>query len=870
MPVLLRIAGLPTDRLQEFHSPKLAQMVLNVRGTNRRGRRNSEGNGMKRERQASGCVFCHTEQVATGRGEHVLPVESVKLPELMDQRGDDETIYAQQMQGFYLAYALVQQREHAALEESYHDRTLLFGAAFASQSLSVQLRKFKGGKKIEQRKQRRMELAWLSYLTRACCKPSPFSTFATVGMGLLVNGEAKCGLVPYPWKRYSLIRIKRYIIEQCVLQLSNEEEFLLSLRCHVNNTVHYPENGICEFLAPGGWVIHNSQVYTFLVESCVKMKLPTEVWEALQPHLDSEPRLCSEMIVDFQQRLGLSRSDAFRLLSQLRDAGLVLIRGPWASDSPTLERDLLKHLDTLPLAKYSLVRNQLANLCALEDRYASNLDPAGECEVEIANALSSLWTNTHALIPAKTRAQYTPIKSVVKHDSFLGCEHTQIGEVGYIREDSVKEALSSIAPLQTISNIFWPGLDFQLTVAAVIAERFDGCREIPLQDVLKATRSLWKEYVAYEFEARTKPLLKEPFNPLNIASVNQLFRLRARTLDELQLCLRQNEHGQTQLLDNPMQMLAATIPTEYRPILPSGLFIQPATRDMQTWVLNAATDGTGRIGSRYVHMMPDTMRQAYIQHSVACGEWTEDTCDISLLDVFSIFGEVLNAHPLLSRYVLEMPGERFEGERRLLLRDLYVSLEENWPMPRLLAPGKGYFLPAHLGGAGFDFVASSTVRQICMFGASRPPLHIPSGIQSELNGAQRSSRVVIGNLILRRECWWVDRDQLPKVATSGPDPDFYFSFNEWRAEIGIPSTAFVRLGIETDHLFSRHKPQYMDFSSPSFLRLLGSMIQGYSGSICFEEVLPAKDLFAGQVGAGHVFEVFVDPLYIKAKRSLSS
>jgi len=174
-----------------------------------------------------------------------------------------------------------------------------------------------------------------------------------------------------------------------------------------------------------------------------------------------------------------------------------------------------------------------------------------------------------------------------------------------------------------------------------------------------------------------------------------------------------------------------------------------------------------------------------------------------------------------------------------------------------------------MGGAGHDFVASSIIRQLCTLGPSRQSLFIPDGSSSVFGGIKTYSRVVIGNLILRRRCWRVERQQLPQVTTTGPDPDFYLVFNNWRRAAKLPLRAFVRLDVDFDPASGNHKPQYMDFSSPFFIRLLASMLQNHKGAIWFQELLPSGESFGAQEQQAHIFEAFADPLLFRNNSELS-
>jgi hypothetical protein len=647
--------------------------------------------------------------------------------------------------------------------------------------------------------------------------------------------------------------------------LSQEEEFLLTLCAEVNNTLRNLDDGTFHFLVPGKWIIHSSNVYTFSVESEVRLRIPEQVSNLLRQFGDRGPQPCSKLIQDLERELKVPYRDAIGLFSRWREIGLIELQNPWVSNSPTLEWELLTHLKTLTPGRYGHIQEQLDKLCALEELCVNDLDHACDHVPAIARTLHAVWDSLLNTVSPERPVSYTPITSTIKHDSFVTGVGTPIGEIGYVPECSVREALASIRPLEFTTNIFWPGYDFQHTVAAIMAAKQSDRTEYPLTALLKETRSVWREFTSYDLAAREKPLLKEPFNPLNLGLIRDLHLLRIQVWNELQKAQRLNARGECELSTDSLWAISGRIPSIYRPVLPCGLFLQPTNQVMSTWVLNATTEGVGRVASRFVHIMPPDTSRAYMQHARNCGSWSEGSTNVSLLDVSSIFGEILNVHPILSRYVLEMPGERYEleRERRLRIRDLCVRFNGVSTMPALTGPSQERLLPVHLGAAGHDFVSSSTIRQICMLGPSRQSPYIPDGFISEFHGSSRHSRVVLGNLVLRRERWRVQRQEFPAVSTTGQDPNFYLAFHEWRLRNRVPMRAFVRLEIEFDPLSGRHKPQYLDFSSPLFMRLFASMIQNHRGAVQIEEMLPNQASFNSSREGGRVFEVFIDPLFFR-------
>ena len=108
--------------------------------------------------------------------------------------------------------------------------------------------------------------------------------------------------------------------------------------------------------------------------------------------------------------------------------------------------------------------------------------------------------------------------------------------------------------------------------------------------------------------------------------------------------------------------------------------------------------------------------------------------------------------------------------------------------------------------------------------------------------------------------WTAAASDLPRPVSTGEDPVFYAQMNRWRLAAGIPDRCYARLQVQFDPNFSRHKPQFIDFGSPLFLRLLASMLQNFQGQISFEEALPSPES-CGE--GGHIYELLADPLLLR-------
>jgi hypothetical protein len=106
-----------------------------------------------------------------------------------------------------------------------------------------------------------------------------------------------------------------------------------------------------------------------------------------------------------------------------------------------------------------------------------------------------------------------------------------------------------------------------------------------------------------------------------------------------------------------------------------------------------------------------------------------------------------------------------------------------------------------------------------------------------LRDLPHTPRITIDRLVVSREAWRFTAADLA-FATIKDDADRYLAARRWAQSNSLPRFVFVKVPVET-------KPMYVDFDSPTFVRLLAKTIrhQAQEGSegatIAFSEMLPA-------------------------------
>jgi hypothetical protein len=143
----------------------------------------------------------------------------------------------------------------------------------------------------------------------------------------------------------------------------------------------------------------------------------------------------------------------------------------------------------------------------------------------------------------------------------------------------------------------------------------------------------------------------------------------------------------------------------------------------------------------------------------------------------------------------------------------------------------------------------SLVRLLAVFGSSDFGLVLPPRDHRQEIDVEVSDRLRLGNVVLRRRRWTLPLDAVKNEVRMLSDDDFFMAINRWRIERGIPDRVFLEEKIPVK-FFERNifKPQYMDFTSPLFIRILRPILQTGPAQLSVQEMLPDTQSAIRDVG----------------------
>lgn len=871
-PAIVRIAGMPAEVMAPFSSPACIEAVLALA-------RLEEELARVRTRlverlhavipaaapEARRVLLTAKRDCFNGRGlsprrrsrdwplvEEAAPVEARSLGELEER-------LAAGLREFERAFDDERERERRHLLGLLGDDNLSRGLALASPPLLEGARRLDKPVASYGRKERGAEQSLLRYVSRTSLKLSPFSTLTRLGLGVVADrGDAALvELAGSGWTERRLLRVKKQILDQACTLLVHHPVFRSRLRIAANATAEKAAGRRYRFLRPAHWFIdRNAEALNYRKDALVAADLGGPLVEELEPLL-AENLYLGDLVEILARRLDRDRSEIESRIDMLMSLGFLQLLPPWPTHETDQDRKLLHFLRTLPPdAALSELAGVLERILELSDARlpASALPGAFDA---IDDAVSRALEGLYRALDLPAAASH-PARRRLNEDVFLVADGGDWREVAAVSRRSAERAIASALPLLRYRTLRSNRHNFLHTLEAFAAERWPGRREVGFLDVFEALRPLWRDY-AQSMKASRREKRWVSWNPLGLVSIDELQRLRKTVHDELQSRIRREGDDQVLELGDAEEVMRR-IPDRYAPAIGPCLFIQPAERGRDLWVVNRLLDGTGRYSSRYTAVMDERIRERYTSHLTPRGVVQLDGGPVELVDILCARADHLNSHAVQTPRVLELPGELSDlpPERRLGLQDLRVRLDRSPPV--LVDSAGRRVLPVFLGTVSL-MVMPMVVRFLSQFGIGEYSLAYPSLPPVPRGESQFHGRLRIGSLVVRRGRWTVDPALILGRCAGASDAELFRVVNRWRLAAGIPDRVFVAERLPVEYFgIEVHKPQYLDFTSPSFIQVLRAAFESREGWITIEEMLPTPGAFPGRGRESWAVEVQLESI----------
>jgi hypothetical protein len=752
---------------------------------------------------------------------------------------------------------------HSQFDEEYEQRragelrylatffdqvSFLRGIALASPVLVEQIERVRSRSLQELRKRdERLATSLLRYLSRTAAKLSPFSTLTRTGLARSCDGvlDSRLQLLEKPGNlsEVSTVRIRRYLVDQCVDMLLRHPPIRHRQRIALNDTLREVGPDTFSCVRAGCWREVEGEIQ-YSKPAFVKFRIPSSPFFARVREALAEGSLSQEELWrDLGSHLDISAASMESNLEQLVSLGILRVLPPWRSDELSLEDRLLEYLESLPedplLQPFIL---EFRRLLRLLDGFPEAPSPA-QILIEGERIVHDLWNVLRPLARLGPEVRFhARVTDHFHEDIFLTSEVTCDGSIAQVSRQELRELVQSMDPLVRVSNFLSRRHDFLHTLGAWAAQEWPRQSTVDFLDFAHAAQPLFREYVKLEAALHKQPTFAvDQFNPLHLPLIERLAESRRRLVAALHglITTRGDERA---LSPSAVDRLLESVPPPYADSRDFCLFVQPVSSLGGQWVLNTVFEGMGRLGSRFSHHMKEDAREQWISQVCPSVYRTGSGDYLETIDLLCPAGQTNNLHKPQTRRVIELPGESSSLPEELLLRfrDLRVELRGPDLAPRL-TDGTGRLLqPVHLGGT-IHRVMPTLFKFMALFGPGALELYTPRGAARDFKEVRIFDRHWIGPLVYARRCWKFNHRRLASRIAGLSKAKSFAMINQWRAEHEIPERVFLIEAMSEGEGRVNTKPQYIDFTSPLFESIFISALAIRVPCLYIQEALPALE-----------------------------
>ncbi|MEV6963916.1 lantibiotic dehydratase [Hamadaea sp. NPDC051192] len=738
------------------------------------------------------------------------------------------------------------------------DPRLRAGIQIASPALDEQLVALAGrdGAPPPAKKLRRVERSIVSYLYRAACKTSPFSSFTAVGAGVFddtaIGPEPSVATSPRSYARLNVVALARIVDAVCADPgRRGDLPVVLSpgLRQdpgRVRYVRHWVTTGddsaavSFDSIQDGLFYLRRSGLLdaltALLTDGHAVRCAELSAW--LQERTAAGPQRCEEYL-SILLRLGILQLAGLAIdvhapdpLTQLRDF-LAELREPWAVD--------LAHRLAEPIALLTEFRDE--DLAGRRLTLRRLREALREVQAELGTQDASLP------------------QSLVYEDCRVP------GEAAMPAGSWQRLAATDLAAVEAVLPTFDLTLPHRITFHGFFLARYGAggrCDDL-LRLVEDFHEDLYDQYVSSTAELRrfTEDGTYRPEeNWLGRPELDRLDQARQDLVAYVRGAV-QADAGAAEIRLDPARLhtIGGGLRDLFGGFRPQSHLVQLAQGpDGPLVVLNQSLGGLSFPFSRFTHCFDDATPPLSPRLRTAATEAAPPG---------AVFAEVtggpattnLNLHAQLTDYVIVCPGDSsiVPPAARLPLDDLYlchdigadrVVLRSRRLDREVIPVYLGYLVPMALPQLHRTLLLLSPT--------SLAPLDIWRGVPAtpDADGVTRRPRVRAGEVVLSRRSWSVDASALPVRRDGDTDADWFLGWQRWRRAYGLPAEMFATVHPAGSRAGQRPKPQYVDCSAYLSLVALEALIGGGAGRVVFREMLPGGgDLHSA---GGHVTEYVIE------------
>lgn len=724
---------------------------------------------------------------------------------------------------------------------------------------------------------RRTEEGLLSYLLRMATKTSPYSTFCGTMLGTWdEQGPPAAQIVPRDWQQSRIARPVSPLLSVLIDLLLACPRVRAHLCVSRNSTLHWltrpaPEHnewGKIEVLVlqkvKGRRFAYTERIARLRLNPLTSTLL-TILEEAREPltarHLQQQ---CVEHVLRLLPTAAaqgpLVEQQVARSLEHLvtHSALLLDLRIPVHEDDRLL--CLITRLAAIPDPVVAEIRHSLMHLHHLIAHYgtAGNAEEARLLLAEIRRQVLAICRDlgAHQDPPFDPSEQVDRLyQTFIVEDLVFPRAHPTLARATW------EPVLEDLRTLHQLAPLLDFGMRAKMHMDLWAAESLPEAA-----DIVGCHLRFWQEFMPGRASSRERERTQARF--VRLRALQQAF---VRQLDEQ---VQRAQRAQARVLQLDEQALARLI-QDFPPFLrrPDALahfgqfFLENGEPRM---VLNGTWTSPGAAFSRFTHPFAaagrDTLAGQVRAYTAELGR-RHQTVYASIAETGDIN---VNSHGRLTAYDILFPAScsQYASEQQLALRDLHATFDAHAGEFRIFSPRLNTRVtPLHLG---FSLVRMlPPLYQGLVTTTERyPKFDLLTLLEARLSAEQKTSirhypRVVLGHVILNRECWKMPVEAIPVREAGETLFAFCVKLNRWRADIGLPVACFRRVIPDSEIPLADdepgedeareqttrrlekglRKPFYLDFRNALLLSMFHTALKAFppGTTVTFEEILPTPE-----------------------------
>lgn len=689
------------------------------------------------------------------------------------------------------------------LKETTQNYFFANGLLFASNVLFEQIEKKSFNYNSLNKKDKKIVISVLKYLSRSLVKTTPFSSFNNLFSLQLNNGD-------YQSLNYGIqqsnIEITNVFFHKLKTFLLTESIFKNHLIIHINSTIEDTDtNNKFHFFNNN----KNTETFSKLDKS--------EILETIIENLKNKQLIYLELVNILTDVTGEPRITVIKYVDKLIEFGFLHLEYPviferknWVND---LNIFLLKHNKLI--SNYKNLSNLLVNIkktiCRLEETADVNRKKQiiHNSYLEICNYFVSRQKNI--LFNEIVKAQ-----DLYYEQTFVKTEE----KISKTKVDKISLDLNKV--FHNLNNIPFK-LAFKKFLGTELLEKHSG--KLP---ILEFYQKIYLNNLDHSI-LKEKDLLTFKLNIRKIA----LEISECSNLECIDLSLFTEDIYNVSDIDN----------------IPFGAFIQVSNNDWDTIVLNSFSKGFGSNISRFLNCMPASATELISDYIANKKTIVADIKDASISN--------LNNYPPLTRELFDI-AQNYTSKnhyKEINLLESYIVSDLKKGIILLTKDGKEitpniFSLEAPSRKSKFsnflDFLNPIDNTGFQMYKDRINNIYKENILEKELIVIPRLTYT--DKVIIQRKTWLVKKNILINLIdkTIYDLEESYHNINEWIYKKNIPNNVFITTEKRIDSkLTDNYKPQYIDFTSPLYIMLLTNLLYSADDIIQISEMYPsAKEIIA--------------------------